>query len=195
MLFLKSISLLGIGTNIWFLNIMDLKELFPILSATKSHLSVLQRMSLKLCTESKLKEPRQTREKLYNKEYIQMAKSFRNKLSNIKWCREKTYLLYFLKSENIASYTLWSLKYLNKNEIALGLEMVSLWLAFISPGLKLRWKKDWEDILIKNILFCVSCWARCWKGGKKRWRRRREGKMGGEGGREEKREGERDILL
>lgn len=63
---------------------MDLKELFPILSATKSHLSVLQRMSLKLCTESKLKEPRQTREKLYNKEYIQMAKSFRNKLSNIK---------------------------------------------------------------------------------------------------------------
>ena len=63
---------------------MDLKELFPILSATKKSSSVLQRMSLKLCSESKLKEPRPTGEKLYDKEYIQMAKSFRNKLSNIK---------------------------------------------------------------------------------------------------------------
>lgn len=90
----------------------------------ESHLSVLQRMSLKLHSESKFKEPRPTGEKLCDKEYIQMAKSFRNELSNIKWCREKTYLLYFLKSENMASYTLWSLKYLTKNEIALGLEMV-----------------------------------------------------------------------
>lgn len=35
MLFLKSISLLGIETNIRFLNIMCLKEWFHILSATK----------------------------------------------------------------------------------------------------------------------------------------------------------------
>jgi hypothetical protein len=32
--------------------------------------------------------------------------------------------VYFLKSENIASYTLWSLKHLNKNEIPLGLEIL-----------------------------------------------------------------------
>ena len=32
--FLKSISLLGIETNIWFLNVMCLKELSHILSAT-----------------------------------------------------------------------------------------------------------------------------------------------------------------
>lgn len=67
--------------------------------------------------------------------------------------------------------------------------MVSLWLAFISPGLKLRWKKDWEDILIKNILFCVSCWARWWKGGKKR-RRRRRGRWEREGERERGKERE-----
>lgn len=38
--------------------------------------------------------------------------------------RKDLLAIFFLKSENIASYTLWSLKYLNKNEIALGLEMV-----------------------------------------------------------------------
>lgn len=55
-------------------------------------------MSLKLSSESKLKEPRPTGEKLCDKEYIQMAKPFRNKLSDIKWCREKTYLLYFFEA-------------------------------------------------------------------------------------------------
>lgn len=90
------------------------ERIISYLVSNKSHLSVLQRISLKLCSQSKLKEPRPTSEKLYNKEYIQMAKSLRNKLSNIKWCQEKTYLLHFLKSENIASYTLWSLQYLKK---------------------------------------------------------------------------------
>lgn len=34
------------------------------------------------------------------------------------------FVVYFLKFENIVLYILWSLKYLNKNEIFLGLEIL-----------------------------------------------------------------------